>query len=82
MKRLFIEQPLAFSGFSLLFPKDSESQIFLDIKLWEVGAKRRFNSTLKVNTRKNKHTHGQTDTNRDKSTYRKHRPRGPMLSIS
>ena len=56
----------------LLFPKDSESLKFLDIRLWEVGSKRSLNGTLKVNTQK---TDGQTDI----STYRKHRPRGPIL---
>ena len=35
------------------------------------GAKRRLNDTSKVNT--------QTNTQTDISTYRKHRPRGPML---
>ena len=43
--------------FALLFPKDSESLKILDIRLWEVGAKRRLNGTSKVNTR----TNGQTD---------------------
>ena len=57
--------------FPLLFPKDSESLKILDIRLWEVGAKRPLNGTSKVNTR--------TDTRTDISTYRKHRPRGPML---
>ena len=40
-----------------------------------MGAKRRLNGTSKVNRRTNK----QTDTRMDISTYRKHRPRGPML---
>ena len=65
--------------FPLLFPKDSESLRILDSRLREVGAKRRLNGTSKVNT----HTHGQTDGRTDRqtdiSTYRKHRPRGPML---
>ena len=61
--------------FQLLFPKDSESLKIFDIRLWEVGAKRQLNGTLKVN----RHTDGQTDRQTDKSTYRKHRPRGPML---
>ena len=32
----------------LLFPKDSESLKILDIRLWEVGAKRPLNGTSKV----------------------------------
>ena len=46
---------------SLLFPKDSESLKTLEIRLWEVGAKRRLNFTLKVN----KQTDRQTDGHRD-----------------
>ena len=42
--------------FPLLFPKDFESLKILDIRLREVGAKRRLNGTSKVN--------GQTDTHR------------------
>ena len=42
-----------------------------DLQLQEVGAKRRLNGTSKVNRHTNKHM--------DISTYRKHRPRGPML---
>ena len=61
--------------YPLLFPKDSESLKILDIGLREVGAKRRLNGTSKVNIQTNKHTDRQTDI----STYRKHRPRGPML---
>ena len=38
--------------FPLLFPKDSESLKILDIRLWEVGAKRRLNSTSKMNFKK------------------------------
>ena len=34
--------------FPLLFPKDSESLKILDIRLWEVGAKRPLNGTSKV----------------------------------
>ena len=34
--------------FSLLSPKDSESLKILDIRLWEVGAKKPLNSTSKV----------------------------------
>ena len=51
----------------------------LDIQLWEVGAKRRLNGTSKVNTHTDRRTDGQTDRQLDKLTYRKHRPRGPML---
>ena len=57
--------------FPLLFPKDSKSLKILDNRLQEVGAKRRLNGTSKVNT--------QTNTHMDMFTYRKHRPRGPML---
>ena len=61
--------------FPLLFPNDSESLKILDIRLREVGAKRPLNGTSKVNGETDTHTHTQTD----KSTYRKHRPRGPIL---
>jgi hypothetical protein len=61
--------------FSLLFPKDSESLKILDIRLREVRAKRPLNGTSKVNRQTDTRTDGQTDI----STYRKHRPRGPML---
>ena len=44
--------------FSLLFPKDSKSQKLVDIQLWEVGAKRRWNGTSKVNIRTDGHTNG------------------------
>ena len=61
--------------FLLLFPKDSESLRILNIQLREVGAKIHLNGTSKVDTRTNR----QTNTHTDKSTYRKHRPRRPML---
>ena len=61
--------------FPLLFPKDSESLKIFDIRLREVGAKRPLNGTSKVN----RHTNRQTDRRTDISTYRNHRPRGPML---
>ena len=61
--------------FPLIFPKDSESLKIFDILLREVEAKRPLNGTSKVN----RQTHGQTDRQTDISTYRKHRPRGPML---
>ena len=47
--------------FPLLFPKDSESLKIFDIRLQEVGAKRRLNGTSKVNRHTNKQTYGQTD---------------------
>ena len=47
--------------FLLLFPKDSESLIILDIQLREVRAKRRLNGTSKVNTHTDGVTDGQTD---------------------
>ena len=58
--------------FPLLFPKDSQFLKILDIRLW---AKRQLNGTSKVNRQTHRRTHRQTDI----STYRKHRPRGPML---
>ena len=61
--------------FQLLFPKDSEALKILGIRLREVGAKRRLNGTSKVNRQTNRQTDRQTDI----STYRKHRPRGPMI---
>ena len=64
---------------SILFPKDSESLKILDIRRWEVGAKRPLNGTSKVNRHTDRRTDVQTDRRTDKSTYRKHRPRGPML---
>ena len=48
-------------------------------RLPEVGAKRRLNGTLKVNTQTVRRTDRQTDRQSDISTHRKHRPRGPML---
>ena len=48
--------------FPLLFPKDFESLKILDIRLWEVGAKRPLNGTSKVNR--------QTDTQTDRQTFR------------
>ena len=51
----------------------------LDIRLREVGAKRPLNGTSKVNRWTDGQTHRRTDTQTDISTYRKHRPRGPML---
>ena len=55
--------------FPLLFPKDSESLQLLDIRLREVGAKKRLNGTSKVNRqtqrRTDKHTDGQINTQTD-----------------
>ena len=65
--------------FPLLFPKGSESLKILDIRLREMGAKRRLNGTSKVNRRTDGQTDKQTDRQTDISTYRKHRHRGPML---
>ena len=61
--------------FPLLFPKDSGSLKILDIRLWEVEAKRPLNGTSKVNRQTDRRTDVQTEI----STYRKHRPREPML---
>ena len=61
--------------FPLLFPKKTKSLNFLEIWLWEVRAKRRLNSTSKVNTKTDRHT----DTLTYILTYRKHRPRGPFI---
>ena len=63
------------TSFHYISPKDSESLKILDILLWEVGEQRRFNGTSKVN----RQTDRLTDTHMEKSTYRKNRPRGPML---
>ena len=57
----------------LLFPKDSKSLKILEIGLQEVGPKRGLSEH--TDTR----TEGHTDRQTDKSTYRKHRPRGLML---
>ena len=65
--------------FSLLFPKDSESLTIFDIRLREVGAKRPLNGTSKVNRHTDTETDRRTDRRTDILTYRKHRPRGPML---
>ena len=51
--------------FPLLFPKDSESHIFLVHPTSGSGAKRRLNGTSKVNTRTDIQTHTRTDI----STY-------------
>ena len=61
--------------FLLLFPKDSKNLKSLDIGLWEVGAKRPLNGVRNCDEQTNK----QTDKHTDISTYRKNRPRGPML---
>ena len=46
----------------LLFPKDLESLKIFYIRLWEVGAKRPLNGTLKVN--------GQTHAQTNRRTFR------------
>ena len=61
--------------FPILFLKDSKSVKSLDIRLQELGAKRRLNGISKVNRRTNR----QTDIRTDILTYRNHRPREPML---
>ena len=43
--------------FPLLFPKNSKPLKFLDIQLWEVGAKRPLNDTSKVNRHTDRQTH-------------------------
>ena len=43
------------------YPKNSESLEILDIRRWEVGAKRRLNGTSKVNRRTDRQTDEQTD---------------------
>ena len=65
--------------FPLLLPNDSKSLKNLDIRLWEVGAKRRWNDISKVNTWTNRQTNRQANKHMDKLTYRQHRLRGPML---
>ena len=52
--------------FPLLFPKDSEYLKILDIRLWEVGAKRTLSGTSKVN----RQTHRWTDKHTDRRTFR------------
>ena len=44
---------------------DLESLKFLEIRLWEVGAKRRLNGTSKVNRRTDTQTGTRTDTRTD-----------------
>ena len=61
--------------FQLLFPKDSKYLKSLDIGLWKVGPKRPLNGVRKCDGQTHKQTHKHTDI----STYKKHRPRGPML---
>ena len=61
--------------FQLLFPKDSENLNTLDIWLWEVGAKK----TVKGVRNSDRQTNKQTNMHTDILTYRKNRPRGPIL---
>ena len=65
--------------FPLLLLKDSESLTILDIRLQEVGAKRRLSGTSKVNTQTQTHTHTHTHKHMDISAYRKHRAIGLIL---
>ena len=46
-------------------------QIFkiLDIRLWEIGAKRRLNGTSKVNRQTHGHTHGHMDGHLDLEAF-------------
>ena len=46
---------------STTFPQGIQILKILDIRLWEVGAKRRLNGTSKVNTQTDGQTHGHTD---------------------
>ena len=62
------------TSFHYFSPKDSESLNFLDIRFWEVGAKRLLNGTSK-----SEQTDTQTPRHMDKSNYRKHWPTGSML---
>ena len=50
---------------STTLPKDSESLKILEIRLREVGAKRRLNGTSKVNTQTDRRTNRQTDKQTD-----------------
>ena len=62
--------------FVLLSPGKSDSLKFLDIWLWEVGAKICLNNTSKWTQRQ---TDRESNKDMEKSNYRKHWPRGPML---
>ena len=53
------------TSFHYFSPKDSESLKILDIPLWEVGAKRHFNGTSKMNRWTDRRTHGHADGNCD-----------------
>ena len=55
--KMFKSETTSFHYFS---PKDSESLKILDIRLWEVGAKRHLNVTSKVNRRTNRRLNRQT----------------------
>ena len=58
--------------FPLLFPKDFESLKILDIRLWEVGAKRPLNGTSKVNKHTDRRTYRQTDILTYRKLWKKH----------
>ena len=70
--KMFKYETTSFHYFS---PRIPNLYKILDIRLWEGGAKRPVNSTSKVNRQTDRRTDVQTDI----LTYRKHRPRGPML---
>ena len=61
------------TSFHYFSPKASENLKSLDIGLREVAAKRPVNGVRKTKSEK-------THRHMNKSTYRKHRSRGPMLS--
>ena len=65
--------------FPLLFPKDSESLKILDIRLWEVGAKRPLNGTSKVNRQTHRRTNTHTDGHFD--LYKASTQRADALKI-
>ena len=48
------------TSFHYFFAKDSESLKILDIRLWEVEAKRRLNGTSKVNRQTDRQTDRRT----------------------
>ena len=58
--------------FTLLFLKNSKSHKILDIRLWKVGAKRRSNSTSKVNRHRHRHRHTLIWTFRLKESFENH----------
>ena len=71
----FLNQCVLFS------PKDSQYLKTLDIRLREVGAKRRLNGTSKVNRRTDKQTDRQTDRQTNIWTFRLIDQRADALKI-